>query len=263
MELDHREDDAGHVRVDPAVPHLGVLQRVLVVALHEFLHVAVEVFDAQCGQVVGFRRDDDVVAGDDGRLGHHVEVRRTVDQDPVIFLERLVMQRGRQCATHAIERRIELLFDSADASGKPEIGIDKLQMRGDQTDLAAAVEQRRVDRSRLNYQVSQGDLRDAVVDGVEPALDGQPFAELQTPLVRLIEAERQAALWIEINQQHVLSAAGQFSAQVRGQRRLADPTLVVDHRNYLHPGNGRDAAGRSPPTVKTTFQRRETYDRSM
>ena len=156
-----------------------------------------------------------------------------VDQDHVVVLDR----RGQ----HALQG---LLAGHL---------VDQLHLGGGQVDVGG-------------QQVHAGDAagHDDLVEG-HVALH-QQVVDGQVHLVRVqAEADRQRALRVEVDQQHLAAELGERGTQVDGRRGLADATLLVAHRDDARAlpwvntgfGSGRSGIGRpvGPSTTSVSTVR--------
>ena len=155
------------------------------------------------GQEVRLERDEDLAGRAEGVERQDAERRRAVHQDVV---EVLVVG-------------LELVAEDDLAAD----GADQLDLGGGQVDVAPADEE------------VGGDL--AADLGQRHAL-GQHVVERRAgPARQQAEVQRGVGLRVEVEDQRPVPLGGQGGGEVDGRGRLADPALLIQHRDPSHGGS--------------------------
>jgi hypothetical protein len=151
------------------------------------------------GEELADERDDDAVRRGEGVDREEAEGGLAVDEDDVVVVR------------HLPQGTVEDLLAGH--------FVDELHLGGRQVDVGG----------------QQVDVLDrGVLDGV---LDGhlavhQHVVDRHVELVRIgAQARGEGALRVEVHEQHPAARLGERGAEVDGRRRLADPALLVDHRD--------------------------------
>jgi hypothetical protein len=136
------------------------------------------------------------------------------------------------------------------------IGLNKVEMRGNEIEPALLAGQQFVRLQRRADEITQlGAFAWMMLERIEPGLE-RPFSKRRVPLLRRIEGEGQAELWIEVDQKDLSTLGSELGRHIRGQGRLSYSALVVDDRNdRCHDPPGRWCSHRQPSPPWTVLHR--------
>src|SRR5690606_33318227 len=161
--LDHGEEHAYDRRIN------GLLSCDGVVVTDQLTQLATQIVDAERGQVVRLRRDEDVLAGDHGRTSDHVEVRRTVDDHEVIAVELGVVEGiSEQPMDPKVATRGDAELGSADVCGEVEVHVDEAEVGRDEVQPPAASANHVVDSRWRDDELRQRSWRLVTHRRLEP-----------------------------------------------------------------------------------------------
>src|SRR6185312_12174527 len=157
-------------------------------------------------------------------------------------------------------QRGEVLGLGDEPRGERRLDVREVAVGGDQVEVARAAAELAEHPRRRRQQRGGVFHRVAGREAVVPVLDRSRRQQLVGPLVLGEERDGEAGLRVEVDQQHPLAPRGEARAQVGGKGGLADPTLVVDDRDDLHPApSARPRRGETLPQASTSATNRSSF----